>query len=163
MSATDECQQAILAAWSATKAGTQVYTIGFASEAFAGCSTDSTNLNLSTLAATYGVPDTYSAVPAAPGSRHATRLSTWPPTRSTGSAIRPASAARTARPRSRPIPCQRSSRRLRRIFRWPGWSRPAHRGIPVFYGSIKSSSQEWEELLVWGRDAGRRSKATAKA
>lgn len=64
MSATDECQQAILAAWSATKAGTQVYTIGFASEA-AGCSTDSTNLNLSSLAASYGVPYTSSAIPGA--------------------------------------------------------------------------------------------------
>ena len=51
MSATDECQQAIEAAWDATAAGTQVFTIGFASES-SGCSTDQTanggfNLGLS--------------------------------------------------------------------------------------------------------------------
>jgi putative Flp pilus-assembly TadE/G-like protein len=46
MSATDECQQAIEAAWNATAQGTQVYTIGFASEA-SGCSSDTLNLGLS--------------------------------------------------------------------------------------------------------------------
>ena len=51
MSATDQCQQAIEAAWDATAAGTQVFTIGFASES-SGCSTDQTanggfNLGLS--------------------------------------------------------------------------------------------------------------------
>jgi hypothetical protein len=66
MSATDECQQAILAAWTATKAGTQVYTIGFASES-SGCSTDTTNLNLGTLAASYGMPAAYSSTPAGRG------------------------------------------------------------------------------------------------
>jgi hypothetical protein len=45
MSQTDQCQQAIEAAWNATAAGTQVYTIGFASEA-SGCSTDTLNLRL---------------------------------------------------------------------------------------------------------------------
>ena len=46
MSQTDQCQQAIEAAWDATAAGTQVYTIGFASES-SGCSTDTVNLGLS--------------------------------------------------------------------------------------------------------------------
>jgi len=62
MSATDECQQAILAAWAATQAGTQVYTIGFASEA-SGCSTDTTSMGLGALAASYGMPASYSATP----------------------------------------------------------------------------------------------------
>jgi hypothetical protein len=46
MSQTDQCQQAIQAAWAATQAGTQVYTIGFASEA-SGCTTDTLDLGLS--------------------------------------------------------------------------------------------------------------------
>jgi len=58
MSATDECQQAILAAWKANKAGTQVYTIGFASQA-SGCAPDTTNLGL--VGTSYGVP--YTSVP----------------------------------------------------------------------------------------------------
>ena len=64
MSQTDQCQQAILAAWAATHAGTQVYTIGFASEA-SGCQYDTTNLNLGTLAASYGMPASYSSSPGA--------------------------------------------------------------------------------------------------
>lgn len=55
MSATDECQEAIQAAWDATNQGTQVYTIGFASEA-SGCSSDTINLGLSSNVYPAGVP-----------------------------------------------------------------------------------------------------------